>query len=187
MRGNPDGAETDKLAEKRAGAGLRRDPRELVPDLRQSGCARCQARRSAVPRRAGRLSRCASRPRCEFGSSIQSTGTSCDCAARPVRPAPAVRCRRTSSLSLTSGSSWCGNVARASALKPHWASEKCVPECRVQDQVVAAGDDLALCAALDVRTVGQPGADGYVRVSAEQRGNAAGTSAARSVDKSTSM
>ena len=105
----------------------------------------------------------------ESGSSTQSTGTSwMRSPARSASTSSSVS--KNQPVSSTSGSSRRATSARM-ALKPHWASEKPVPQGAAQDQVVAARDELALRAAHHPGPAAQPGADRQVGVPGDQRGD----------------
>ena len=104
----------------------------------------------------------------ESGSSVQSTGTS-------WTRSPHFSARTSSSVSKNQAlSTVCGSSCRATsarmALKPHCASLKWAPMHGLQQEVVAAGDELALGPADHPGIAGQPGADGQVGMPGNQRG-----------------
>ena len=119
------------------------------------------------------------------GSSTQSTGTSwMRSPDRSARTSSSVSKNQPSSS--TSGSSPAATSARI-ALNPHCASENRAASVAAQQQVVAAGDDLALGPADDPGRRGAAGCRSPGRSARTAAARPAAASAARSVDRSTSM
>ena len=121
----------------------------------------------AMPRRSA--SAVATMSTRESRSSIQSTGIS-------WMRSPARSASTSSSVSKNQPVSWVsGSSARAWSAPDRLEAALRVGEARPhqgpQQQVVAAGDELALGPADDPRAAGQPGADGHVAVPGQQRGD----------------
>ena len=119
--------------------------------------------------RAGRRRRSARcRPGCPGRRSSRRAPRGC--AGRRARRAPAARCRRTSRRPRTSGQQLAGDVA-PDRLEAALGVAEPGAQRAVQQQVVAARDDLALGPAQRPGAAGEPGPDGEVGVSAEQGGD----------------
>ena len=140
----PPGDEEEEVAERRDHADAR-EAQELVGrDLARArpGAAPWAGERAAAGRRAGRPMAVETMLTRESGSSTQSTGTSP--MRKPRRSAVTSNSvSKNHSSSSTSGSS-CWAASRRSALKPHCASLKRPAQRDLEQQVVGAGDQLAL-------------------------------------------